>query len=177
MKLEELIYKRFAGSENLIRHLSVYGESPAVFWTEPPGDVQDGWNGNVNYPKIIYNYDMQADGERRSAGILSVSLLCRNAGDADAEAPEEIEPFIRDCLRDVVLTPSESGIPYCFAWARTEGFTIEDKTGETIGSEIRFDILEYPSQETTDPDPVAAVNKYIKELYPHCLVIDRKSVV
>ena len=38
----------------------------------------------------------------------------------------------------------------------------------TIGSEVRFDILEYPSQETSDPDPVMAVNKYVKELYPEC---------
>src|SRR5699024_9498252 len=30
---------------------------------------------------------------------------------------------------------------------------------------------EYPSQETTDPDPIMAANKYIKGLYPECLVM------
>ena len=72
-------------------------------------------------------------------------------------------------MRDVILKP-ESGTPYCFTWARTDAFTLGE-TGATIGNEIRFDILEYPSQETSDPDPVMAVNKYVKELYPECLVI------
>lgn len=41
----------------------------------------------------------------------------------------------------------------------------------TIGSEIRFDILEYPSQETSDPDPIMATNQYIKGIYPECLIM------
>ena len=45
------------------------------------------------------------------------------------------------------------------------------KAGVVIGCEVRFDILEYPSMETSDPDPVMAVDKYIKELYPGCLVM------
>lgn len=32
-------------------------------------------------------------------------------------------------------------------------------------------ILEYTSQETTDPDPVMAMNKFVKELYPECIVV------
>ena len=36
--------------------------------------------------------------------------------------------------------------------------------------EIVFDILEYPAQETTDPDPVMALNRYIKKLFPECIV-------
>lgn len=68
----------------------------------------------------------------------------------------------------------EEGTPYCFTWARTDAFTMgEDagKAGVVIGCEVRFDILEYPSMETSDPDPVMAVDKYIKELYPKCLVM------
>ena len=84
---------------------------------------------------------------------------------------EAIEPLVRDCLRDVILKP-EGGTSYCFAWARSDAFTIDEKkTDVTIGSEIRFDIMEYPSQETSDPDPVVATNKYIKELYPGCMII------
>ena len=45
------------------------------------------------------------------------------------------------------------------------------KAGVVIGCEVRFDILEYPSMETSDPDPVMAVDKYIKELYPECLAM------
>ncbi len=168
MLLEELIYKRFVSSNKLTGHLAVYGGMPAVFSPEPPDEMQEEWEGNIQYPMVVYNFDLQANEERHSAGTLSVSLLCQNTADV---MPERIEPLVRDCLRDVVLTP-ENGAPYCFAWARTDAFTLDgDKAGVTIGSEIRFDILEYPSQETSDPDPVMAVNRYVKKIYPECLIM------
>lgn len=166
--LEELIYKRFCSSEQLVKSLASFDGKPAVFSPEPPDEGQEGWRGEVQYPKLIYHFDLQANEERNSAGTLSVSLLCQNVADI---VPEKIEPLVRERLRDVILKP-ENGIPYCFAWARTDAFTIDEKKGDvTIGSEVRFDILEYPSQETTDPDPVMAACKYIKEIYPDCLVM------
>lgn len=167
MKLEELIYKRFVSSDDLVKHLAIFSGAPAVFSPDPPDENQEGWGGNTQYPQVIYNFDLQANEERHSAGTLSVSLLCQNTIDI---TPEAIEPLVRDCLRDVVLKP-DGGTPYCFTWARTDAFTVEKKTDVTIGSEVRFDILEYPPQETTDPDPVMAVNRYIKELYPKSLVM------
>lgn len=168
MKLEELIYKRFSGSEDLAKRLAAFSGGPAVFSPEPPGENQEGWEGNTQYPMVVYNFDLQANEERRSAGTLSVSLLCQNTAEV---MPEEIEPVIKGCLRDVILKP-EGGTPYCFAWARTDAFSIDEKKGDvTIGSEIRFDILEYPSQETSDPDPIMAINQYIKGIYPECLIM------
>lgn len=171
MVLEELIYKRFTGKRELVRELALFDGTPAVFGMEAPEDNAEGWEGNRQYPKLIYSFDLQANEERHSAGILSVSLLCQNTTEDTTEVmPEEIEPLVKDCLRDVILKPSD-GTPYCFAWAGTDAFTIDDTMPLTIGSEIRFDILEYPSQETSDPDPVMAVNQYIKGLYPECLVM------
>lgn len=167
MILGELIYRRLAGSEKLARHLAVYNGVPAVFTPGPPDSRQEGW-GDKQYPRVVFNFDMQANQERHSAGVLEVSLLCQNTADI---MPETIEPVVRDCLRDVVLKPP-GGIPYCFAWARTDAFTIEGKKGDVVtGSEIHFDILQYPSQETSDPDPVIALNSYIKKLYPGCIVM------
>lgn len=166
--LEELIYKRLVNTEKLTEHLAVYGGVPAIFSPEPPDESQADWGGKPQYPQVIYNFDLQANEERHSAGTLSVSLLCQNTAEI---TPEAVEPLVRSCLRDVILKPEE-GTPYCFAWARTDAFTIEEKKGNvTIGSEIRFDILEYPSQETSDPDPVMAANQYIKGLYPECLIM------
>lgn len=168
MKLEELIRERFVRSGSLARQLAQFNGQPAVFSPEPPDDGHIGWQGNPQYPKVVYNYDLQANEERHSAGTLSVSLLCQNTAEM---APEAIEPMVRDCLRDVVLNPG-GGNPYCFAWARTDAFTVDEENNSlTVGSEIRFDILEYPSQETTDPDPVMATNKYIKGLYPECMIM------
>lgn len=168
MKLEELIYKRFVSCEEFSKHLAVFNDMPAVFSPESPDENQEGWGGNTHYPKVVYNFDLQANEERHSAGTLLVSLLCQNTTEV---IPEDIEPIIKSCLRDVILKP-DSGTPYCFTWARTDAFSIDEKKGDvTIGSEVRFDILEYPSQETSDPDPVMAVNKYIKGIYPECLIM------
>ena len=170
MNLSELIYKRFTASEGLTKHLTTFAGNPAVFSPEPPEDNQEEWGGNTHYPRVVYIYDMQANEERNSVGTLSVSLLCQNTEEI---MPEAIEPEVRKCLRDVILLP-EGGTPYCFAWARTDSFTENDKTENpymTIGCEVRFDIMEYPSLETTDPDPVVATNRYIKEMFPECLVM------
>lgn len=167
MNLSELIYKRFSESEGLTKYLTRFLNMPAIFSPEAPEDNQKGWHG-MQYPKVVYNFDLQTNEERKSAGTLSVSLLCQNTEDV---VPENIEPEVRKCLRDVILKP-QGGMPYCFTWTRTDAFTLDDKSqAMIIGSEVRFDILEYPSQETTDPDPIMAMNAYMKKMYPECLVI------
>ncbi len=166
MNLEELIYKRFLDERELTRNLAVYLGSPAVFAPDVPEDNMKGWEGKSQYPRIVYSLDMQANQERKSVGTLTVDLLCENTTDVE---PEKIEKSIKECLRDVLLRP-DGGIPYAFTWARTDGFTLKEHD-LVIGSEIRFDVLEYSCQETTDPDPIAAINSYVKELYPECAII------
>lgn len=168
MNLEELIYKRFSEEPDLIQHLAIYSGHPAVFSPQAPEDNQPGWEGKSQYPKVVYGFDMQANQERKSVGTLTVYLLCQNMAKIE---PEEIEKAIKRCLRDVLLKP-DGGSPYAFTWSRSDAFTLEEKKHDLIiGSEIRFDILEYSNQETTDPDPIAALNCHIKGLYPTCRVI------
>jgi len=122
----------------------------------------------MQYPRLVYGFDLQANEERKSAGALQVSLVCQNTEEI---LPERIEPMVRECLRDVLLKP-EGDTLYAFTWARTDPFSMEEDDKKLlIGSDIRFDILEYASQETTDPDPVAATDRYIKELFPESTVI------
>lgn len=168
MNLEELIYKRLSEAKNLTKYLTRYAGRPAIFTPEAPGDRESGWGRATQYPRAVFNFDMQADGERKSAGTLSVALICRN----DSEAvPELIEPAVKKALKDVLLK-DDNGTLYAFAWARTEGFSMtEEKNELLIGSEIRFDIMEYPQQETTDPDPIMAMARYIKNLYPGSIVV------
>lgn len=168
MTLEDLIYKRLSEAESLTKYLTRYAGQPAIFTPEAPGDREAGWGRATQYPRAVFNFDMQADGERKSAGTLSVTLICRN----DSEAvPELIEPAVKKALKDVLLK-DDNGTLYAFAWARTEGFSMtEEKNELLIGSEIRFDIMEYPQQETTDPDPIMAMARYIKNLYPDSIVV------
>ena len=94
MKLEELIQKRFVSTAALAERLTTYNGVPAVFSPEAPGDEQEGWGGETQYPMVTYNYDLQANEERNSAGSLSVSIFCQNTADT---FPEDIAPsFLMD---------------------------------------------------------------------------------
>lgn len=168
MNLEQLIYKRFSSSKELTQQLASFAGGPAVFSIQSPNIDHEGWGGNTQYPQVVYNFDMQANEERKSVGTLVVTLICQNTMKI---LPEAVEPEVKKCLRDLLLRP-EGGYPYAFAWAGTDRFSIDGKeNGAVIGSKMRFDMFEYPDQETTDPDPVVAVNRYIKELDLDCLVI------
>lgn len=174
MKLDELIYKRFTECGEITKRLASYLDLPAIFYSEVP----EKWT-EEQYPRICYSYDMQTNQERKSAGNLIVTLMCENS---PRQTPESIEPQIQKCLRDVILAPKGES-PYCFSWNRSEAFTYRKTDGQNmvtndliIGCDIWFDILEYPSQETTDPDPIVAVNRYIKALYPGAIVLGYDAI-
>lgn len=173
MTLEELIHKWFIAHEGVAGRLARYAGKPAIFFQTAPADNQRGWK--EQYPRIVYAIDMQANQERKSAGTMEISLLCDEAG----MLPEEIEPVIKECLKDLIINPDNSS-PYCFAWSRTDGFEISSRESGTdtriIGMEIRFDILEYTCQETTDPDPVVALNQYIKGIMPEAFVLGQDNM-
>lgn len=164
MSLSELIFKRLSSDSFLEEHLAKYAGIPAVFDTEFPGDQQEGWGGMTQYPRICYRIDLQVNTERASTGQLHVTVYTeRNSLIVDA-----LEGSVKRCLKDVLIQPSEEA-PFCFAWSSTDPYVIEGMG--VICRDLVFDILEYPLQETTDPDPVMAVSWFVKSMYPEALVI------
>lgn len=164
MSLNDLLFTRLSTDERIAGALAEFAGVPAVFNSEFPPDQQDGWKGNVQYPRISYRIDMQVDPKRSSSGQLSIAVYTER----DMPLCEQIEGYIRDSLKDVLMKP-EGEAPFCVAWARTEPYEFTDMA--VIGRVVIFDILEYPSQETTDPDPVMAMNNYIKKIFPDSIVL------
>ena len=85
MILEELMHERFATYSFFKDQMAVYAGLPAVFYQGAPDDRQKGWEGE-QYPRIVYTIDMQADEERKSAGVMQVDLYC----DERKTLPEDI---------------------------------------------------------------------------------------
>lgn len=165
MELHELIWKRLCEDAEVTAGLTRFGQDPAVFTPEAPPDQARGWHGTSNYPRIVFAVDLAADEERKCQGSMILSVSAENNGRFPFGKTVE---SIKKCLCDVFLTP-EGQSPYCLSWNRSDGFSVE---GTNIcGMEMQFDILEYPCQETTDPDPVDALNRYLKGLYPEALVL------
>lgn len=165
MQLHELIWKCLTSNPEIIAGLCRFWDAPAVFTPEAPPDHGEGWHGKTNYPRIVFAVDLSANEERKCQGSMILSVYAQNNGTFDFGASGMA---IKSCLCNVILTP-EDGNPYCLAWNRSDGFQIE---GTNIcGQEMQFDILEYASQVTTDPDPVDTINAYLKALYPEALVM------
>lgn len=169
MNLSELIFKRLSADENLQTMLATYAGAPAIFDSEFPADQQEGWEGATQYPRICYRIDMQVNQERSSSGTLYIAIYT----DKTSTVIGEIENTVRLRLQDVLMKP-DGEAPFCVAWARTESYVIEGK--EVWCKEVAFDILEYPDQLSTDPDPVLAVAAYIKQLFPETAVLGIDSI-
>ena len=60
MKLEELIHKRFVSTAELTEMLTTFAGVPAVFSPDAPGNEQEGWGGETQYPMVTYNSDRTA---------------------------------------------------------------------------------------------------------------------
>ena len=164
MDLNELCYSRLAGNEKLVKLLAKYDDGPAIFNTEFPPDQAEGWNGMDQYPRVLYRIGMTANQERSSSGTIRVTVYGRK----DPTVIEEIEDLVRGCLTDVLMKPAGEA-PFSVAWFNTEPFVVTDMA--VFGKEISFDLIEYPDQTTTDPDPVMALSTYIKDLFPDFVVL------
>lgn len=165
MDLNGLIYNRLVTDAELPHLLASFAGSPAVFADEAPPDQDDGWNGKVQYPRICYRIDIKTDSERKTSGEMHVAIHTTK----ENLAIEQIEYAVRRSLKDVIMKPSNQA-PFCVSWAKSDAFILEGMG--IIGKDITFDILEYPSQQTTDPDPVIAMALMVKEMFPGAVVLN-----
>ena len=164
MDLSQLVYNRLVLDDTLSGMLAKFNGQPAVFNTEFPSDQQEGWEGKTQYPRIEYHFNMQADAQRASSGMLMLAIYTEK----NPAAAEKIESFVRRVLKDVLMMPSEEA-PFCVAWARTDPYMLEGTA--ILCKELVFDILEFPETFATYPDPVESMSLFLKEAFPEMFVI------
>lgn len=173
MTLEDLIYNRLTKSDDLQRLLAVYAGKPAVFYLTAPDDKAIGWKQRKQYPRIDYAVDLQRNPERKTSGILTLNILSAE----DGTTPEELEPIVRQLLCGVFLQP-DNAPPFALAWARSDAFDQRtDGDGLITGATVSFDVYAFPSQTTSDPDPVLAMNHYIEDITPEVFVIGGRKAI
>lgn len=174
MTLEDLIYTRLSGPSGPAARLARFGDAPAIFYQAAPEDTAAGWNGKSQYPRMDYTVDMQANPERHSCGILTLNIWCSE----QCEPPEELEPGVRSVFQDIFIQPDE-GPPYSLAWVRSDAFEGRNPANPATlvnGITITFDLFAFPAQETTNPDPILAVNEYVKQWAPDAMVIGKDTL-
>lgn len=172
MTLEELIRAWFIKNEAIAGKMARYAGQPAIFLQSAPADKQKGWGQKSQYPRIVNTVLLRADAERKRQGVLTVDFYC----DISSSIPEEIEPVIRASLKDILMQPDD-GSPYCFAWQRTDPFELESRAIDERGDKriggyrLQFDILEFPNQFMSFPDPVESLSLELKDAFPDMFVM------
>ena len=168
-----LIRQRLLTISKVAIRLAVYDEKPAIFFQSVPDDTSKSWTSIVQYPRIVLSMDMFANAERNIMGALVADIICTEEG----LPPEEIEPYVRQALEGVLFTPKGEAT-FSPKWRNTQVFRENNVTDKSynIGMTLNFDIYEFPLLETSDPDPIAAINFYAKDWDKELVIIGHSDL-
>ena len=167
--MESIIFKYLREKLNKKDLLSVYMNMPAVFNKNVPDDMDENW-GETQFPRCVFDLSMQSDSERKISGQLLVDVMCEN--EIPGVQPEELESLVRSAIDGCFF--SKTDLTISAKWKSSDAFSESDD--KVSGITLAFDILAYPVQETEPPDPVHAVNLWLKTLYQNAKVIGRDTL-
>lgn len=162
--IEAVLYKHLheKGTE-LSSYLARWNDKMAIFNQEAPKDTDKGWGEGSQYGRIIFAIDTNDDPERKVSGKLLVDISCEKS----QTPPEYLEPIVKELIDGYFFTTP--AITMAAQWSGSNYFT--EASEKVVGVTLTFDLLAFPAQETTDPDPVKTVNQWLKSLYPEGKVI------
>lgn len=159
--IEDLICNRLSEFAGLSEKLAVYDGKPAVFSKIAPEDTDEKWQGD-SYPRILVELVQNEGMERQFKEGLKLQMECLKNHMTN---PEDLEEAIIEAANRCFFTRQEKTI--CSRWNRSEFSEAGDKrTGYYI-----FDIMTIEKQQTQLPDPVTALNEWLKASYPGAKIV------
>lgn len=173
--LRGLIHDEVCRDGQIAGMLAKYAGGPAFFYSKAPQDKSPGWEG-YKYPRVSFGIDTRQDPERKTAGTMSMNIFvtteCPEVGGSDPD--RAIEERLIELLSGAFFTDAE-GNTYCLVWERSDSFVMENISAEThpevYGLTSTFEIMEFPPQFTTDPDPVQGLNRWTRANFPEAALI------
>lgn len=177
---KQLIRELILNDPQIAGMLAPYGDAPAFFYAKAPSDSRPGW-GARKYPRVDFGIDTRQDPERKTAGTMTINIF------ADTEAPligdldpdRAIEARLKELLSGTFYTTYWDGT-ICTEWERSDEFELEKEKEEThpevYGLSMSYDILAFPPQVTTDPDPVQGLNQWTKYHFGGMTVIGHDAI-
>ena len=160
--IEEVLYKALQGSDTFAGILAKHDGKPAVFYSSAANGADANW-GAEQYPRCNYMIEWLNDAERKRAGVLTIDVFCIN------EAPEDIGESLVSEFSGAFMAKNEQ--TYSIIWSRTDPFEVEGSEPRVVGVSVYFDIIAFPIQETTTPDPVLSTMAWIKNGWPDVHVV------
>jgi hypothetical protein len=166
--LDGLLKEQIRGDPCIAEMLTRYNGTPAFFYQRSPQDTDERWS-KPTFPRIDYNIDMMSNAERKVAGVLVLNVWCSAN---NAAMPEDIEKRLIELIDGAFYTCGDKA-SVCAIWVRSDAFMQETTptTPEVFGTTLTFDLMAFPEQLTTDPDPVQALNTWTRENFPETVLI------
>ncbi len=174
--ISDLIVSQICADSDITCLLAEYNNKPAIFYQKAPNDSDPLWNDSC-FPHIVYNIYMKKEPERTINGKLIFNICCSEESNL-----RDIEAILIDRISGTFYSPLQSNkFSFCAAWsfsksfAHLKHFKIIQATG-LWDLTLSFDIMGFPEQITTQPDPILALNALTKQLYPETLLIGYDSL-
>lgn len=176
--MEELMYDFLIHDPVLVEVLARFAGKPAVFYHKSPNDEDENWEKPC-YPRMDFTVNRLADPQRKTAGTVEFSLWVSN--ECGTQLGEDLDQFLEKRLMFLLHGAffTQDGVTTATQWRRSDAFsltvsktTLEASTVEVFGLEVCFDLVEFPSQIGSDPDPVLGVNAWLKREFPSMKVIE-----
>lgn len=163
--MDDAIRRRLTLNGELTTLLAKIGAEPAIFYQRAADDTD---LPEQMYPQIIFSIDKYSDTQKGLAGVLTVDVITTQM----TSPPEPLERLIRSTLEGVFFRPTIGEI-FSLKWQRTDIFTepASERMPLIIGATLTFDIYEYPSVETSAPDPIEALNYWASTFDKNLMVI------
>jgi hypothetical protein len=178
--LDGILKDQIRGDADMAGMLSRYKDSPAFFYQKSPQDDDRGWDGNKpTYPRADYNIDMRYDPERKVAGTMIINVWCTVESKS---MPEDIEKRLVELINGTFYTnPQRETV--CAVWNRSDAFNFEmpsnvggNTAPEVMGVSLTFDLMLFPEQLSTEPDPIQGLNNWTRGYFPGMVIITQDEL-
>lgn len=167
LEIEAMLRQIFLEKEVLSRYLTVYHMEPAVFINTSPAD-KSLYERNEIFPHITLSLSKNEEQKRKNNGSLCVRVFHR----IDENCSDEITNEIKNSLNLLFLKPVS--IPESFRWYKTKERVLTNYNSTEMylkETASYYDRIKFPMQETADPDPIQALYRYLKLLFPELVFL------
>lgn len=173
-----LIQRQLSADPQLGGMLASFNGEPCIFYQKAPHDSRPGW-GDVRYPRMDFNVDVCQDPERKTAGTMTFNIWCSTEcpeiGNQDPD--RAIETRLTELIDGTFYTGD--GTTVCAEWERSDEFATatnlqtsqSSSLPEVYGLTVVFELMEFPRQITTNPDPIQGLNQWTKHHFREMVVI------
>ena len=162
--IEEVLFPYLCKSEQLTSLLTKHEGEPAIFQQIAPKDTDEGWDG-MQFARIVYDIDKTGNVERKVSGTLYVDVICSK----QSVPPEDIEKVLKELIDGYFFVVD--GMTYAAKWERSDSFKTE-LNNKVFGITVTFSLLAFPKQNIGEPDTVALMNSWVKNVFPDAIIIN-----